>query len=186
LQQKPFGGGELVRKKPENVKPYLKLAFNFKSHLKMSLRSGKQVYRLWYPSAWVDWLLWDVRTANVTSSGYKDINVTGVEGYKMSNKKSASVYKEGEVPKDWLLESLLALEYGEWITTNAKKGSDLRIKPLNKMNKYFFKLDDLEKVYDPYAINGENSNATLLRRIEAVERNIRAIGELVGMPNLEV
>lgn len=165
-----------MRGKPKNITPFRKLCEKLRQRLYQDCGYGPDENRMFFPMAFTYALLWDFRTTQPLGSGeWRRFDWNIVERYQHESR-----LRRGTPPHNWVEIGLKLLVENDWIVTNYRS-IGMKYRPGKILWPYWMELEELERVYDPFAINSQNSNFALTKRIEYLEKIVARLCQTTGI-----
>jgi hypothetical protein len=172
-----------IKGKPANAKPYRHIITKLRKRLERCIYidpiGNLRIYR---PSAWVAWLLWDFRFQELHSDGFYTCDFSTLESYANETRKHVKLAQMHEVPPDtWVEDSLDCLLAHELIFENARKGRQARFKPSRLIQKYWTEVEAIEDVVAPLSNSDIADILSVSHRLKRLEAVVSQLCRVTGL-----
>lgn len=136
--------------------------------------------RLYFPSAWAWWLLFDLKEAPLSGYGWRMADVNSVVRYVKAGYLEEG-YEHKPKTDDWVTQSLVAMISAGILVSNCRNGKTRKFKESRLLERYWAKVELLEVTVDRNKCGPSHSNSYLARRLDNQERILRKICGLIGL-----
>ena len=170
---------------PTNLKPFRRIINRVTKRLQKKCVDGKTgSTRIYHVSAWVPFLLFDLRYAPANKSGFHNVDPNTVLKYQCKRKITHAFGRElcEQPPLDWIEQSLDVLIDNEVIHYNGKSDHTMRIRPSRWLLTQWEACDVLEGQFNPFS---DDAQMTINRVLKDVKRLRMIVAELCKLTGCE-